>query len=728
MSRILLLIFLGISIIQVSAQEYTLLSPDEKLVLKISIDEEITYSVTFDDQQLVQPSIIGMSFDNEVILGQNATVLSTTTRSVNGTIEPFLGKNSVLQESFNERVINFDENYSLVMRAYDEGVAYRFITNWDENVKVTEEVFKINIVGDPGVIFPEADGDMRSWERSYDIYETASEIRTNKFAITPLMFTYPSNVKLVVAESDLFDYPGLYVIKTEEGLEGKWAHYPKTVSSPNDLYAYHRVLTRENYIATTKGSREYPWRVFIATDQDKDLLNNELIYKLAKPSVLTNTSYVKAGKSAWEWWHDALLELPSIPSGPNNLNYNVYKVYVDFAAQNKLEFITMDAGWTPEVAKPICDYAATKGIKVFLWDFINLAVVDPNRLTYLKSLGAAGIKVDLIERDDQIAINWMEQLAKDCAERELMIIYHGNSKPTGLQRTYPNIVNFEAVRGEECFKWDNSPNPEYRLLVPFIRMLAGPLDFTPGSMRNVHRSQFSPVPVGIPQSIGTRAHELALYVMFDHTVAYLCDSPTEYRKYGDIMTFLGNVPTVWHETVPLEAVIGKYAVIAKRNEGDWFVGAMTNSEAREVEIDFSFLPAGVERVAEVFRDNEGTAANAKSYTFERVPVTNQSKITYRLEEGGGVAIRIREFITGIEHIGENSIKIYPNESGTELIVQADENIQSVILFDIQGVNHFQDKNISTSETRINIAQLKRGVYIAFVTTKGVMQSFKFLKE
>jgi len=487
-------ILLALCLTNAYSQQYTVTSPDGDLDFALDVGTAITYSISHGETMLITPSEIALKLTSGQVLGANETVATTTTRTINNAITTPYGKNTEIKEHFNELKVDFESDFSLIVRAYDEGVAYRFVTALGGDVIVESETATFNLSGNPGVIFPEADAAMQSWERSYFTYASINEIAANRFAVTPTMFSYPGPVRVAIAESDLFDYPGMYVQRTATGMKGKWAQYPKTVSDPGDIYKYHRVLTRENYIAKTQGTREYPWRVIIVSSEDKDLLNNELIYKLAKPSVVSNTSFIKPGKSAWEWWHDAILETQAIPSGLGNLNLALYKHYVDFAAQYNLEYLTMDAGWSISFATELCQYAATKNVKVIVWDFINLSVEDPNHLAQLKLIGAAGVKVDLIERDDQVAINWLQRIAQKCADLGLMVVFHGVSKPTGLQRTYPNIVNFEAVRGAENDKWDNSANPDYHLQFPFIRMLAGPLDYTPGSMRNVRVSEFSPTP------------------------------------------------------------------------------------------------------------------------------------------------------------------------------------------------------------------------------------------
>jgi alpha-glucosidase len=711
----------------VYAQDYSVLSPDGKLEIAVTIGAEITYTVSHMGTPLVTPSSIGLTLGSGQVIGANATVASASTRSVSDVIRPLYGKQAEIADEFNEQTIVFNDNYSLLLRAYDQGVAYRFVTSIAGNVIVNSETATFNLSGTPGVIFPEADAALQSWERSYYTYNAVTEIAVDRFAITPTLFSFPSGIRLVIAEADLLDYPGMYVQRTATGMKGKWAAYPATVSDPDNIYSYHRVLARENFIANTTGTREYPWRVIIVSDDDKQLLDNQLIYTLATPSVLTNTSYIKPGKSAWEWWHDAILETTAIPSGPNNLSFDLYKYYVDFAAKNKLEYITMDAGWKTDFASQVCQYAATKSVKVILWDFINLPVENPLRLAQLKAIGAAGVKVDLIERDDQVAINWVRTVAQRCADNGLMLVLHGCGKPTGLQRMYPNIMNFEAVRGAECDKWDNTANPDYHLQFPFIRMLAGPLDYTPGSMRNVHPSQFSPTPAGIPMSMGTRAHELAMYIVFDQYLGYLCDSPTEYSKFPDVTRFLAAVPASWDRTIPLAAEVGKYAVVAKQIGANWFVGAMTNNEARDIEIDFSFLPEGPHFV-EVLRDNELTEANAKVMTHEIIEVNNLSKVNVHLASAGGATFYVNDLITGIESENQKSFNVYLNAERTQLTIESDAKLQTVFIADISGRVHYSGSPEGATKTVIDVSTLKPGqLFVVFGSNATRRYSAKFIR-
>jgi alpha-glucosidase len=728
MKRLLTTILFALILIQLQAQVYDVTSPNGSLTFSLTVGTDLKYTVTHEATSLITPSAIALRVNGGTVLGANPVVANAQTSSVNSTITNLYGKNRTLDEVYNERRIDFNGNYSLIVRAYNEGVAYRFITSLAGEMIVDSETATFNLAGNPGVFFPEGDAALSTWERSYTRFNSISEIAVNRFSVTPTMFSYPvQGLRVLVAESDLFDYPGMYIQRNSSGMVGKWAAYPKTVS-PGDIYQARKVLARENYIAKTQGTREFPWRVIIVSSDDKDLLTNQLIYKLAKPSVISDESFIVPGKSAWEWWHDAILETTTIPSGKANLGLNLYKYYVDFAAEYKLEYMTLDAGWAESYLAELCQYAAAKGVKIFIWDFINLAVEDPNRLAYLKTFGIAGVKIDFIDRDDQLATDWLEKIAKRCAELNLMVIFHGCSKPTGLERTYPNIVNYEAIHGAEQSKWNSTANPDYHLEFPFIRMLAGPLDYTPGSMRNVHVSQFTPIDPGIPMTMGTRSHELAMYVLFDQPLGYLCDSPTEYRKFPDVMRFLSKVPTVWDETIPLAAEVGEYAVLAKRKGAEWYVAAMTNAEPRQVEIDFSFLPEG-DFFAEVIRDNDFSDINAKVMTREVISVNNASNLTVNLTKAGGAVLRINDLVTGINKEKESALIVFTDFARTRLTVQSDENLDTIYIVDVLGrVHNVIYANGDQKEVDADISTLPAGqMYLVYGKTVGGLRVAKFLK-
>ena len=630
-----------------TVRDVQVISPDSKLKMTITLQDSLMYSVSYKGKEIVQPSSIRMNLSGQ-ILGVAPKVKEMQRNTINKTITPLYGKFATLQDHYNEVCITFEGNYSLILRAYNEGLAYRFVTDLEGEVIVENEFMEVSLTGNPAVQYPETDT-WTSWELVYAEYETASSIAEDKKAITPVLFSYPDNIKLVVAEADVLSYPGMYLVKDSTGFHSAFAQYPDSTALGS--WGFVSVVQRtRNYIAKTEGKRNYPWRVFILTDDDKTLLTNEIIYKLSEPQRIENTSWIKPGKAVWEWWHDAMLPGANIPSGMDNRNTALYKFYIDFAAENQIEYLMIDAGWShifdlsqvnPKVdVQEIIRYGKSKNVDVFLW-CVAMALTEETVDKYMSMMhewGAVGLKVDFFDRDDQLTMDWYEMIAGKAAKYELMINYHGCSKPTGMQRAYPNILNYEAVRGAECSKWDFTANPKHHLIFPFTRMLGGALDYTPGSMRNATQEVFKPVDPGLPSTQGTRCHELAMYVIYDQYFAMLCDSPMEYLKYPDIMKFLSEVPVTFDDTRVLDAKVGEYALMAKRKGNNWYVGGMTNWDARIIEVNFDFLSPGVEYQAMIIKDGPQSSAEPTQYLCENITVTNATKLQVDMAKGGGFVI------------------------------------------------------------------------------------------
>jgi alpha-glucosidase len=632
----LLISLLSIGTLQVFAdQQLNLKSPDARLLVDIAVAREINYSVKMDKKTVLLPSLISLTLD-KFVLGKSPIIKS-------------IKRNN--NREFNELTVNFQNSFALVFRAYNEGVAYRFVTFFDGNVKVVSEQANFNLPGQPAAFLQQTDN-YTSWEGPYIKSSSVNNITNGVRATTPALFDYQEqSVKVVIAESDVWDYPGMYVQKSNGRFIGDWAKYPSRIEMGSWGNFVSVVKQRADYLAETAGSRTYPWRVLIVADEDKALLNNHLIAKLAQPALIKDTKWIKPGKAAWEWWHDAMLPGLDIPSGMKNRNTLLYNYYVNFAATHNLEYMMIDAGWSDnyDVTKvnpklnirEVINTGKEKNVGIFLWCVASSILKDLDKsLDFIQSLGAVGIKVDFFDRDDQLAMQSMEKIAKAAAKRKLMVNFHGCTKPSGMEVTYPNIVNYEAVRGAESDKWDYSINPDHHLLMPFIRMLAGPMDYTPGAMRNKTRAEFKPIDPGLPSGQGTRCHELAMYVIYNQPLAMLSDSPVEYMKYPDIMKYLSKVPTAYDETRPISGKIGEYVVMAKRKGHEWFVGAMTNWTERSIPMDFSFLPAGKSFTAELYIDSEDANVNAAHYDYKLVKINRNTKLNLKLASGGGAAIYI----------------------------------------------------------------------------------------
>jgi len=722
------------------AENLELVSPNGLLKVEVNTEGNVNYEISHNGTSFILPSEISMNFDNGIIAGVNGTVKEIKRNSVDEIIDVVIGKNATLQDKYNELTIVYNQKYSIIFRAYDEGIAYRFKTEFEqENVIVNSEDAEFVFSGDPQVYFPDAtETNMFNWERSYIIHNSISNIGIERFAVAPVLFNYRGTpYKVVVLEAGLLDYPGLHLQRKESNsVKGLWAKYPDQVEYPDDPTKTHFPITRFDYLARTVGKRTYPWRVVVVSNDDKSLLNNEIVYKLAEPLKLTDVSWIKPGKSAWEWGHKAILEGVPFPSGggTSRLSLDLYKYYVDFAARNNLEYMTLDSGWKVDYLRQLCAYAKARGVKIIVWTWASYTIDVPNWMSNRKNDGVAGFKIDFVNRDDQIATNWLETLAKRAADLETVINFHGCAVPTGLNRAYPNILTFEAVRGLECNYWDRTANPDYYLRVPFIRMLSGSLDITPGSLQNVTRTQFGPfdsgntVPGVNPSAMGTRCYQLAMYVIYDQYLGYLVDSPTEYEKFPDIMQFFKKVPAVWDKTIPLAAEFEKYAIVARQSGDDWYVGGMNSNGRGDYKVDFSFLPEGIDYDVTIYRDSSSSSSYPKRYVYEKKIVSKNSVLPIFMATDGGFVMMLTPCeSSGIRDTKKTTASGLYIDSDNTLNVYSKDVIRNVSIYDITGklIQSEIFGNLSDSR-KINISNLKKGIYVLEIDTGTYKDILKFI--
>lgn len=628
-----------------AGQDHCISSPDSRLSVIID-SKSLSYTLYYDSVQITASTPIAMYIEGGDIWDGGTPKRAKTTK-VRDNVHPVVGKNDVIRESYNELLLVYN-GYSVAFRAYDGGFAYRFMARGQEkdSIIVVNEQAPFLFLSDPSVIFGET-SNFTSWELSNTLYPSVSAIDSGKYAITPTVLTDSLNAMIfVVAESDLHNYPGMYLQKRKDGLYGYWAQSPREVAMGSWGNFVTVVKEREDNIATVPGNEAFPWRIIIPTTDDASLLNNELIYLLAEPCKIEDTSWIVPGKATWEWWHCAILPDAPFPNGHKVLNTQVYKYYIDFAAENGLEYLLIDAGWNnlfrptefnPDVdVHEIIRYGQERGVGVWLWMVASTLMHYPHQyLDSVSAWGAAGVKIDFFDRDDDDVMRQYEELARACAERHLLVDFHGCSKPTGLQRTYPNVLNFEAVRGQECAKWDYSTNPDYRMQFIFGRMLAGPIDYTPGSMRNCNRDVFQPRDPGLPSSLGTRCNEMAMYILLDDYFAMLCDTPDAYRHDSTILRYLQQVPVVWNETRPLSAKVGHHAVVAKRTGDRWYVGGMCGYAGDTSVVNLDFLCHGKTYTLELYEDTEENINDATLYRYRTMEVTSESTLSVVMQPGGG---------------------------------------------------------------------------------------------
>lgn len=630
-------------------KSFDVASPNGNVKVHIEAADKLQWSVQQKGQPIIEPSSISLQLQNEV-LGDKAAVTSSKTEKANTTINAINYIKATIPDEYNQLTINCKNDYGIIFRVYNDAVAYRFFTKKKDSIIIKNEEANFNFTNDDSAFIPiqwdyrDGQNFNSSFEALYH-YIPLSQFPKDSLAFLPLLVDAGNGKKADILEVDLEDYPGMYLDlnATRKGLKGVYAPYP------TNAHVVQRNLIpteRADYIAKTAGTRSFPWRVVVISEQDKELLSNDIVQKLAAPSRITDHSWIKPGQVAWDWWNNWNVTGVDFKAG---INTETYKYYIDFAAANKVPYIVMDEGWSeaydllklkPNIdLQQIIDYGKRKNVDVILWaTWYNVFRQMDAAFPLYSKMGIKGFKIDFFDRDDQIVVRSTYDIAKKAAENKLLVDYHGIYKPTGLQRTYPNVIGYEGVKGLENYKWANEDQPLYTVTIPFIRMMAGPMDYTPGAFRNATQDVFRPVNDD-PMAKGTRCNQMAQYVMFYAPLQMLSDNPTIYMKNQECTDFVTKVPTIFDETVPLDSKVGAYVAIARRNGSEWFVGAMTNWTARDLTLDFSFLPAG-EYTAEVFKDGMNADRNATDYKKETINISPGDKLTVHLAPGGGWVARL----------------------------------------------------------------------------------------
>ncbi|HEX3352211.1 MAG TPA: glycoside hydrolase family 97 protein [Terriglobales bacterium] len=641
------LVFVVLMLAEFAAAQasYSVFSPNKQIEVKIHTGDRILYDVLFKGTPLLQKSTFSIDIDHNT-LGVSLRVKDTKQRTYDGMLEPAVRqKFAKIRENYNELRLEMEGNYAVVFRAYNEGVAYRFETSLPQNeVKVYDEEASFNFAGDYTAYYPLEESFFSHNERKYLPFKM-SEIPTSSIASLPAVVDTANGVKVAVAESDIEDYPGLWLKGTaSNGLAATFPHYPLQEVLERDRD--YRVTETADYIAVTKGTRTYPWRLLGIAEKDGDLITNQLVWLLEKPSQVQDTSWIKPGKVAWDWWNALNIEGVDFKSG---VNTQTYKYYIDFAAKYGLQYIILDEGWyklgdvlevVPEInMEELTAYAKQKNVGVILWvvwksfdDKFDAA------LDQFQKWGIAGIKIDFMQRDDQKLINFYYKTCRETAKRHMLVDFHGGQSQVTMTRTWPNMISGEGVRGMEWSKWSAESEPQHNVTLPFTRMFLGPMDYTPGAMLNATKTTFAPIHEH-PMAMGTRCHQLAMYVVFESPLQMLSDSPSNYMREPEAMEFLTPVPSVWDETRVLDAKLGKYVLVARRSGRDWYVGAMTNWTGRDLDVDLSFLPPGTFSM-DAYQDGVNADRNASDYKKTKTQVSNTQKLKITLAPGGGWAARI----------------------------------------------------------------------------------------
>ena len=677
-----LLLFIGNAPLAAKVKNYTLSSPDGGLKVEISTGDGLSYRIMHENDTILSHSNIGLVLADGTLVGKSSRVTRERRKKIEDKVESPFYRFKEFVAVCNELDLKLQGGFGVTFRAYNDGVAYRFYTTVTSEVTVKDEVAEFNFPQDYTAYLPYTTNDKQpmamAFQNVYDI--TPLSKAQPKLAFLPVTVDCGS-VKLTLLESDLEAYPGMFVQSQQGkyGLKGVFAPYP----AKTDFYPWRKqeyVTETTDFISRSRGSRSYPWRVLAITEKDTDMPVNNLVYALASSNRIGDTSWIKTGKVAWDWWNDWNLKGVPFKAG---INMDTYKYYIDFASRNGLEFIVLDEGWydpksgdmltvIPELDLPeLIAYGKSKGVEIVLWTVFN--VLDSQLEAACKKyadMGIKGFKVDFLDRDDQTAVEMVYRIAEMTARYKLTLDLHGIYKPTGINRTYPHIINFESVFGMEEVKWTDIKNnmPLYDVTFPYIRMMAGPVDYTPGAMRNATKADWRAM-YYTPASMGTRCHQLAAYIVHDSPFTMLCDAPTNYLNEQECVDFIASLPVEVDSTFIASGELGKYIVTVRKKDVNWYIGGMTSWDERDVQLDFSFLPEGMSYTAVLFKDGVNANKQAEDYRKETIRIDKDSRLTLHLASGGGFAMKlelcpVHGQVTGIPE-GKNIPSFYQKYIETE---------------------------------------------------------------
>ena len=650
---ILILIFTGAAA-QGARPAYRLTSPDGRLTTTVALGDALTYDIEYDGQTLMQPSAIGLKLSDGRVWGSSARIAKAVRTSSDAVLSSPFYRSSTVRDHYNGLTLKMRDNWSVEFRVYDDGVAYRFATTAKDPFEIASEQADYRFPTDCAVTVPYVRDNAGSidaqWHNSFEnVYTetTLSKLDSGRLIFLPAVVHANDGMNICFTETNLDDYPGMYLYNGDGGtsLEGRFAPYPLRCEPGGYNNIEVLVKERADYIARIEGPRTLPWRIAVV-GTDAGLAASDLSWLLAEPSKIDDTSWIRPGKVAWDWWNAWNISGVDFRAG---INTETYEYYIDFAASQGIEYVIMDDGWaarhgedlfeinTDIDLRRIIDYAASKNVGIILWAGYWAFDRDMERVCkHYAEMGVKGFKVDFMDRDDQLMTAFNYRAAETAARYGLVLDLHGTHKPAGLNRTWPNVLNFEGVHGLEQMKWSAATidQMKYDATIPFIRQVAGPMDYTQGAMRNASRDNYRPVN-SEPMSQGTRCHQLALYAVLDSPLNMLCDSPTNYLREAECTEFIAAIPTVWDETRILGGRMGEYIVTARRSGDTWYVGAITDWTPRDVEVDLAPLGIGGTVEATIFRDGVNADRKASDYKRETIRIDTAEPLKIHLAPGGG---------------------------------------------------------------------------------------------
>jgi len=656
MEKLVMMVFAFLIIFSLCAEakNYEITSPNQHISVTLSMTNAISYSVKYINKALILPSEISMTLQPTLEVGKNAVVSKAVRKFVNQTIIPVVReKRAEIPDIYNQLILKLKNGFELSFRVYDDGVAYQFASNLKGEITVVNEQAEFNFT--PGAIafYPQiskrSDADIfhTSFEEPYMKAEMDT-IPENMLAFSPVLIQQEGLPKVLITDSDIKDYPGMFLTKGKsDGFKGKFAPYPlKEIVSVGD-FKQKLVVERADYIAKTKGTRTFPWRVMVIAPTDGDLLVNDLVYRLAPAPDFTDFTWIKPGKSTEEWITALNLYGVDFNAG---LNTATYKYYIDFAVKFGFQYVMLDAGWsdvndlfkiTPGMdMEEITSYAKQKGIGLILWtQALTVERQMEQALQQFKKWDIKIVMTDFIDRDDQVAINFLHRFAGECAKNKFMCMIHGAPKPAGFSRTWPNMLTREATLGSEYNVWSFKANPDHDLMLPFIRMVSGPMDYEPGILQ--HATKALKAKMGFEKVIaqGTRMHQIAMFVVYDSPLQLFSGNLSDAYREPELMRFLGTFPTVWDETRIIEAQLGNYIVEVRRKGNDWYIADMNAWQPHDCAVSLDFLNQGNYQV-ETGADGINAEKNPQDFYLKKSEVTSKDKINIHLAPGGGFVARI----------------------------------------------------------------------------------------
>lgn len=618
------------------AENITLLSPDGNIQVSVSVSDDIRWSLSIAGETALDEGQIALYTTNGV-LGEAPKLKGVKRNSVDRTVTPVVTlKQKEIRDNYNSMTLSFAGNWSLEFRAYDNGAAYRFITASKNDLTILDETAEFVLPADATAYMSYVGTHETMYEEPYTAKKMKDMEPSDEFSYLPILVT-SDNWRMMISESDLYDYPGMFLKANKHNTLN--TVMPKVISEYTIDGHRQTAAGYAKYIAKASGTRSFPWRVVTLTKDDASMVLSQLNFLLNRdPAAGSDWSWVKPGQVAWDWWNHWTVSGVDFVSG---INTDTYKYITDFAAEHGIEYILLDEGWAidgsplelnPDIdLREIISHAKSKGVGVFLWmAWDQVEMCFDKIFRQYKEWGADGMKIDFMDRSDQWMMSWYEKVMKEATKHQLLVDFHGSICPKGLEREYPNLISYEGVLGLEQ---GTGCKPSNTIYLPFIRNVVGGMDFTPGSMNTLH-SENGYTSGEFPSGIGTRAYQMALYVVFESGVQMLADSPTEYMNAAECTEFIAGTPTTWDETRVLNAELGESIVFARRKGDVWYVGGITDEKAREMEISLDFLPEGSFTLTS-FEDGVNADRLARDYRKRVRSVDSSQTLKIRMAHEGG---------------------------------------------------------------------------------------------